>query len=133
MKRITIADVAKHAGVSKSTVSQFLNKRYDYMGEDTKKRIEDSIKQLHYRPNILARSLKQKSTTTIGIIVANILHNFSTQVMRAIEDVCHKYDFHVIVCNADDNPDKEKNYIEMLQAKQVDGIILFPTGDNEEL
>nr|WP_263324654.1 substrate-binding domain-containing protein [Neobacillus sp. Marseille-Q6967] len=133
MKRITIADVAQHASVSKSTVSQYLNKRYDYMAEDTKQRIEEAIKELGYRPNIVARSLKQKTTMTIGVIVANILHNFSTQVIRAIEDICHDSDFHLIVCNADDNPVKEKRYIEMLQAKQVDGIIIFPTGDNVPL
>lgn len=133
MKRITIADVAQHANVSKSTVSQYLNKRYDYMAEATKQRIEVSIKELGYLPNIVARSLKQKSTSTIGVIVANILHNFSTQVIRAIEDLCHSSDFHLIVCNADDNPVKEKRYIEMLRAKQVDGLIIFPTGDNVDL
>jgi LacI family kdg operon repressor len=133
MKSITIADVAKHAKVSKSTVSQYLNNRFDYMGEATKKRIEISISELGYQPNIIARSLKQKSTMTIGVIVANILHAFSTQVLRAIEDICHENDFHVIVCNADDDPVKEKKYIDMLLAKQVDGLIIFPTGENIEL
>src|SRR5699024_2134526 len=133
MKPITIADVAKHAGVSKSTVSQYLNQRYDYMGEKTKERIKQAVEQLGYSPNIIARSLKQKSTTTIGVIVANILHVFSTQVIRAIEDFCNDLNFHVIVCNADDDPNKEKQYIEMLRAKQIDGIIAFPTGGNQEL
>lgn len=133
MKTTTIADVADYAKVSKSTVSQFLNKRYDYMAVKTKEKIELAIKELGYQPNIVARSLKQKSTTTIGVIVANILHEFSTQVIRAIEDVCNELDFHIIVCNADDEPIKEKKYIEMLRAKQVDGIIVFPTGDNIEL
>lgn len=133
MKTITMADVAKHATVSKSTVSQFLNGRYDYMGEKTKKRIEQAIQELGYSPNIVARSLKQKSTKTIGVIVANILHVFSTQVIRAIEDFCNEADFHVIVCNADDDPAKEKRYIDMLRAKQVDGMIAFPTGGNVEL
>src|SRR5690625_6333170 len=82
---------------------------------------------------MVARSLKQKSSTTIGVIVANILHVFSTQVIRAIEDFCHDKGFHVIVCNADDNPNKEKTYIVMLRAIQVDGIIAFPTGDNVDL
>ncbi len=133
MKRVTIADVANHANVSKSTVSQYINKRYDYMGEETKERIEKTIKELEYSPNMVAKSLKQKSTLTIGVIVANILHVFSTQVIRAIEDVCQENDFHVIVCNADDNPEKEKKYIEMLRAKQVDGMIVFPTGGNKDL
>lgn len=133
MKPVTIDDVARAANVSKSTVSQYLNKRYDYMSEQTKERVKEAIDELGYQPNIVARSLKQKSTKTIGVIVANILHAFSTQVIRAIEDICHEFDFHIIVCNADEDPEKEKRYIEMLRAKQVDGMILFPTGGNLSL
>lgn len=133
MKRVTILDVANYAGVSKSTVSQYLNKRFDYMGAETKKKIEKAIEELNYQPNIVARSLKVKSTKTIGVIVANILHEFSTQIIRAIEDVCHELDFHIIVCNADDNPVKEEKYINMLFAKQIDGLIVFPTSENIDL
>ncbi|HET7580257.1 MAG TPA: substrate-binding domain-containing protein [Bacillales bacterium] len=133
MKKVTMADVAKRANVSKSTVSQYLNKRYDYMGEKTKQRIEEAIHELGYQANFIARSLKQKRTSTIGVIVANILHTFSTQVIRSIEDLCNEQDMHVIVCNADDDPEKEKKYINMLRAKQVDGLIVFPTGGNMDL
>lgn len=133
MKKISMADVATYANVSKSTVSQFLNGRYDYMGEDTKKRIDNAIEKLGYQPNYLARSLRQKRTSTIGVIVANILHTFSTQVIRSVEDVCNERDINVIVCNADDDPVKEKKYIDMLRAKQVDGLITFPTGGNINL
>lgn len=133
MKKITISDVAQHADVSKSTVSQYLNKRYDYMAPKTKERIKKAIEELGYHPNIVARSLKQKSTSTIGVIVANILHTFSTQTIRAVEDICNEQGFHIIVCNADDNPEKERKYIEMLRAKQVDGLIIFPTGGNIDL
>lgn len=133
MKKITMMDVANEAGVSKSTVSQYINNRYEYMSLETKKKIELAIKELNYRPNTIARSLKQKTTFTIGVIVSNILHNFSTQVIRAIEDVCHEQDFHVIVCNADDKPEKEMKYIQMLRDKQVDGLIVFPTGGNLDL
>lgn len=133
MKKVSITDVAKVAKVSKSTVSQYLNNRFNYMSEDTKSRIKSAIEELDYQPNYIARSLKQKRTSTIGVIVANILHSFSTQVIRAIEDYCHMNQFHVIVCNADDDPKKEKNYIEMLRAKQVDGLIVFPTGENMDL
>ncbi|GGE44339.1 LacI family transcriptional regulator [Pullulanibacillus camelliae] len=133
MKRVTMADVAERAGVSKSTVSQYLNQRYEYMGEETKKKIAEVIDATGYQANTLARSLKQKRTFTIGVIVANILHIFSTQVIRAIEDVCHQQDISVIVCNADDDPKKEEKYITMLRAKQVDGLIVFPTGENKTL
>ncbi|WP_054705573.1 substrate-binding domain-containing protein [Bacillus sp. JCM 19041] len=133
MAGITMLDVAKKAGVSKSTVSQYLNKRYNYMSEDTKERISSAIEELGYSPNGVARSLRQKKTQTIGVIVANILHAFSTEVIRAIEDTCHNHDVHVIVCNADDDPKKEKRYVEMLRAKQVDGMIVLPTSANAEL
>lgn len=133
MEKVTMADVAKAAGVSKSTVSQFLNKRFEYMGEKTKLKIEEAIAELGYQPNFIARSLKQKRTSMVGIIVANITHYFSTEISRAIEDFCHTHDLHAIVCNADDDPEKEKKYIEMLRAKQVDGLIIFPTGQNNDL
>ncbi len=128
-----MADVAKKAKVSKSTVSQYINNRYEYMSAETKTRIEEAIEELGYHPNVIARSLKQKKTSTIGVIVANILHAFSTQVIRAVEDVSNDSNVSVIICNADDNPEKEQKYIEMLRAKQVDGLILFPIGSNFEL
>ncbi|MBZ5752386.1 LacI family DNA-binding transcriptional regulator [Metabacillus rhizolycopersici] len=133
MARVTMAVVAKEAGVSKSTVSQFLNGRFEYMGEDTRKKIDEAIKKLGYQPNYLARSLKQKRTSMIGVIVGNIMHRLSTEVSRSIEDYCHEHNMQAIICNADDNPEKEKKYIEVLRAKQVDGLIIFPTGQNVEL
>ncbi|MCF6410052.1 LacI family DNA-binding transcriptional regulator [Pseudalkalibacillus salsuginis] len=133
MNKVTIGDVAKRAGVSKSTVSQYLNERFDYMGEETRSRIKEAISELNYQPNVVARSLKKKNTSTIGVIVANILHTFSTQVIRSIEDVCSVENVSTIVCNADDDPQKEKKYIETLLAKQVDGLIVFPTSGNMEI
>lgn len=133
MKKITIKEVAKQAGVSTSTVSQYLNQRYQYMSAPTKARINKAIKDLDYEPNNLARSLKSKSTKTIGIILANILHDFSTSITRSIEDYCDKNGYHLIICNADDDSDKERKYIQNLISKQVDGLIIFPTFGNEEV
>jgi len=130
---VTIIDVAKKANVSKSTVSQYLNKRYKYMSLETKARINEAIEELNYIPNHVGRSLRQKKTAMIGVIVANILHNFSTQFTRGIEDICNEHGIQVILCNADDNPIKERHYIEMLKARQVDGLFVFPTGDNHDL
>jgi LacI family kdg operon repressor len=69
----------------------------------------------------------------IGIIVADIIHRFSTEVSRSIEDFCYENEIQAIICNADNNPEKEKKYIEMLRAKQVDGLIIFPTGQNDDI
>ncbi len=133
VKTITIGDVAKKVGVSKSTVSQYINHRYEYMGEQTKLRIEEAIKELGYQPNILARSLKQKTSKTIGVILANIAHDFSTQVVRSIEEYCNSSNYNIIVCNAEDDPIKERNHIDMLRAKQIDGIITLPTSTNVDI
>jgi LacI family kdg operon repressor len=131
--RVTLQDVANLAMVSKSTVSQYLNERYKYMSVETKQKIKEAIEELNYRPNYLARSLKQKKTSTIGIIVSNVLHRFSTVVSRSIEDYCFANNYHAIICNADDNQVKEKKYIEMLRDKQMDGLIIIGTGENEIL
>ncbi|MFS0824499.1 LacI family DNA-binding transcriptional regulator [Bacillus sp. 1P02SD] len=128
-----IQDVADKAGVSKSTVSQYLNNRYEYMAPATKEKIENAVKELGYIPNYVAKSLRQKKTSTIGVIVANILHSFTNEIVRVIEDTCKVNNFHIFVCNTDDDPEKEKSYIEMLMAKQVDGLIIFPTSGNAEL
>lgn len=133
MKNVTMADVALKAGVSKSTVSQFINNRFEYMAEPTQERIREAVNELGYIPNFIAKSLKQKKSATIGVIVANILHTFSTETIRAIEDECGLNHFHLFVCNADDDPEKERDYIDMLLAKQVDGLIILPTNGNADL
>lgn len=133
MKRITIKDVAERSGVSVSTVSQYLNGRYNYMGEDTRNRIKEAVTELGYRPNFMARNLKNRSTKTVGIIVSNILHHFAVSLTRKIEDYCDENNYNLIICNADDDPDKEEKYINSLMEKQVDGIIIMPTTANDAL
>lgn len=133
MKRITIKDVAEHSGVSVSTVSQYLNGRYNYMGEDTRNRIKEAVMELGYHPNFMARNLKNRSTKTVGIIVSNILHHFAVSLTRKIEDYCDENNYNLIICNADDDPDKEEKYINGLMEKQVDGIIIMPTTANDTL
>lgn len=130
---ITINDVARAAGVSKSTISRYLNGRYEGMSDETRERIAGIVAELDYRPNALARSLKQKRTHTVGAIVANILNPFSTSVIRGVEDYCKQSGFSLILCNADEDPQKEKEYLEMLTDKQIDGLIINTTGRNNDL
>lgn len=129
---VTINDVARAAGVSKSTVSQYLNGRYEYMSLETRQRIKEIIADLSYRPNALARSLKQKKTHTIAAVVSSILNPFMTNTIRGAEDYCKEEGFHLILCNADDDPQQELEYLQTLESKQIDGILISTTGRNNE-
>ncbi|WP_019393482.1 LacI family DNA-binding transcriptional regulator [Priestia filamentosa] len=131
--KVTIKDVAEKAGVSKTTVSRYLNGMYDMMGEDIRKKIEITIKELKYEPNHLAQGLKSKKTKTIGLIIFNVLNPFSTKLIRGVEDVCRKRGYSLFLCNADNDSDLERKYITELYHKQVDGIITATVGMNEDL
>ncbi|MGB9857796.1 MAG: LacI family DNA-binding transcriptional regulator [Dictyoglomaceae bacterium] len=130
LKPPTMKDVAKRAGVSVSTVSHVINKTR-YVEEETKKKVLSAIKELGYRPNIVARSLRKKSTNTIGLIVSNIANLFYPEVVRGIEDVLLEHKYNIILCNSDEDIDKEREYIEVLYSKQVDGIIITPSKSTE--
>lgn len=129
----TITDVASYAKVSKSTVSQYLNKRYNYMSETTRKRIEQAIETLNYQPNQIAKSLKQKKTNIIAIICSTLLSRFSLELIAEIETYYQEKQYSVIVANTWDDPIKERELVKSMIARQVDGIIVFPTEDNYEL
>lgn len=132
MDNITMKDVANEAGVSTSTVSHVINNTR-FVEEGTRTRVEDAMRKLSYVPNSLARSLRRKSTHTIGIIISDIGNSFFTDIVRACEDEAYKEGYNTILCNSDEDPEKEKMYLNVLQQKQVDGIILSPTGGNKEL
>jgi len=133
MKRPTITDVANLAGVSRSTVSQYLNGRFNHMSENTKEKIKRSIKELNYSPNELARGLKQKKTSMVGIIVATVTSEFTTEIIRSIEDECTQNGIQLIICNAEDDFEKERQYINTLVARQIDGLITLPNAENKEV
>lgn len=118
-----IRDVAKHAGVSVATVSRYLNKK-GYVSKEAKDVIEQSIKALNYKPNLVARSLSTKQTTFIGLIVPDIMNPFFPELARAVEDVALTYGYTVVLCNSDRNAEKEIHYIETLKQKYVAGFIV---------
>jgi LacI family transcriptional regulator len=133
MKNAKLIDVAAKAGVSISTVSQYLNGRYKYMSKDTKERIRISIEELNYIPNSIARSLKTDVTKTIGVIVFDMVGYFTSNVLRGIDDYCKKNDYNVLIYNTDYDAEIEKKSINMLKMLRVDGIIIASTGNNNKL
>lgn len=119
----TIKDVAKEAGVSVATVSRVLNNK-GYVNEETRKRVSEVISKLNYKPNAVARSLFKKQSKTIALIVPDIKNPFFPEIARAIEDVMNDKDYTLILCNSDENEEKEKKYLDMMKQKYVDGIII---------
>lgn len=126
----TMKDVAERAGVSKSTVSQYLNKRYSYMSAATRKKIEQAIEELGYYPNQIAKSLKQKNTHVIAFVCATLTSRFSLELVASIEKYFQAEHYSVIIASTDDDPEKERALIQSFLARQVDGLIVFPTKEN---
>ncbi|TYT24398.1 LacI family transcriptional regulator [Dictyoglomus thermophilum] len=129
-KSPTMKDVAKLAGVSISTVSHVINKTR-YVEPETREKVYQAIKTLGYRPNILASSLRKRVTNTIGLIISNITNLFYPEVVRGVEDLLAKYNYNLILCNSDEDVEKEKNYIEVLFSRRVDGLIITPSKSSE--
>ena len=133
MKKIKLVDVAEVAGVSKSTVSQFLNGRLNYMSEQTRLRIESAIKDLEYVPNPIARSLKMDKTKTIGIIVRDICGDDTSHVIRGIDDFCKTSEYNVLIYNTDFDEEMEARALQSLKSMRVDGLIIASSGKNSNL
>jgi LacI family transcriptional regulator len=119
----TIKKVAQEAKVSVATVSRVLNST-GYVNEETRKKVLKVIEELDYKPNSVARSLFKKQSMTIALIVPNITNPFFPEVARAIEDVLSSKNYTLILCNSDDNAEKEKKYFEVMKQKYVDGVIV---------
>lgn len=129
--KINIRDVARKAGVSTATVSRVLR---DFPGirDKTRKKVLKAVTELNYEINAVARSLRQKKTNSIGIIVGNVLSQFYSVIAKSVEDTANKFGYHTILCNGDENSQKELEYLKVLKSNRVDGIILTPTGKNSE-
>jgi LacI family transcriptional regulator len=127
----TIKDIAKRANVAISTVSYVLNNSKNVKPE-TKERIMKIIEELNYHPRMVARGLKTSKTSTIGIIVPDISHMFFTEIIRGIVDFFNKHNFSVILCNTDEDQEKETKYIHTLFGKDIDGLIFLGTGKDQQ-
>ncbi|WP_339721328.1 LacI family DNA-binding transcriptional regulator [uncultured Paraglaciecola sp.] len=133
MAKIKLSDVAELAGVSKSTVSQYLNGRFDYMSAKTKERVRLAVSELDYVPNPIARSLKMDKTKTIGVIVRDITGFYTSRTIRGIDDYCKTSEYNLLIYNTDVDTDIEARSLEALYQLRVDGIIIASSGKNTDL
>ena len=119
----TIYDVAEKAGVSIATVSKVINDKPD-VGQKTKKRIMQIIEEVGYHPSMVASALTGKHTHTIGLVIPDIANPFFAELARSVEDTGHANGYSVVICNTDNDPEKEVQYLWWLNQKKVDGVIL---------
>ena len=134
MKRTSINDIAKKVGVSKTLVSFVLNgKAKEFrISDEICKKVQDAAKEMNYQPNRLAQSLRTGKTNTIGLIIADIANPFFGILGREIEQEAAKSGYRIIFCSSDENPEKSKQQIGMLQQSQVDGYIISPPMYSED-
>ena len=129
---ITIKDVARHAQVSVTTVSHVINATR-FVSAGSRERVLHAVATLNYVPSALARSLKNNRTHTVGMMIPNSSNPYFAEIIRGIEDTCFDAGFNVILCNSDDDPRKQGQYIRVLAEKQVDGLIVLSSGGDDEL
>ena len=129
MKKVSISDIARKAGVSVSTVSFVMNDKAVKMriSLEVIEKVENVAREMGYRPNQLARGLRTGKTKTIGLIVENISNAFFATLAKSIEDEAKRYDYKVVYCSTDNDEDKARDLINMLSQRQVDGYIITPT------
>lgn len=123
---VTINDIARAAGVSRTTVSRVLNDS-GYVKEETREKIEKAIKELNYTPSAIARSLSTNKTNTIGVIVPEINNPFFGEIIKGIGQVADEHDLNIILCNTDDSREKELKALKLLKGQRILGIIITPT------
>ena len=120
---VTIADVARRAGVSTATVSRVLS-GLGGARPATRARIETAARDLGYRPSAIARSLKLRTTKTFGLIITNIENPYFPQLVRAVEDAARLDGYALLLCNAADDPGRESFYLDLLVDRRTDGVII---------
>lgn len=122
-----MADIARRANVSPATVSRVINQTVP-VDPATEERVRAAIEELGYRPNLLARSFRRRKTQTIGLLVPDNSNPFFAELARVIEDAGFERQHNVILCNSDLSEQKQADYVDVLLAKRVDGVILTSTG-----
>ncbi len=127
---VTVADVARRAGVSKATAARVLG-GYGTVSDRVREAVTSAADYLDYRPNELARSMTTGRSGTIGVVVGDIENPFFSLAVRGITDVARQAGFTVILMNSGEDPDAEKAAVRTLLAKRVDGLIVSPAKEDD--
>ncbi|TFH80070.1 MULTISPECIES: LacI family DNA-binding transcriptional regulator [Pseudomonas] len=130
--RVTMLDVAQHAGVSKASVSRFIGDDRVLLSDTIAQRIEQAIAELGYRPNQMARGLKRGRTRLIGMLVADIRNPYSIAVMHGVETACRRHGYSLVVCNTDRDDEQERQHLALLRSYNIEGLIVNTLGHHRD-
>ncbi len=125
-----IREVAVRAGVSVGTVSNVLNRPESVSGE-TRERVNAAIAELGFVRNDSARQLRVGRSRTLGLVVLDVANPFFTDVARGVEEVANRHGLAVILCNTDENPDKEVSHLDLLSEMRVQGVLINPVDQSD--
>jgi LacI family transcriptional regulator len=128
---VTIYDISKRPNVSTMTVSRVINKSGN-VSEATRKKVENAIAELNYIPNSSARYLTAKKSKILSLMITDITNPFFTKVARGAEDKAKQMGYRLLLCNSDEDIDKESDYIHMLISTGVDGVLITPSADKSK-
>lgn len=128
---VTIKDIAKALGLSTSTVSRALRDSYE-ISPETKKVVLEYAKEINYRPNPIALSLKEKRSRSIGIVVSEIANSFFSQAINGIESIAHERGYNVIITQSHESYEKEVSSIQFLASRSVDGCLLSVSTETKD-
>lgn len=124
---VTIKEVAKESNVSFSTVSRVIRNAKNVHPE-TRKKVLRAIKKLNYHVNAGARGMVKRETKTIGVCISDISNPFYPPLVRGVENTINKFHYNLLLCNTDEDAEKEEVYLKLMLEKRVDGLIIAPTG-----
>ena len=128
----SLQEVAERAKVSIATVSRVLNKSEKVVPE-TRAAVEQALRELEYRPSRVARRLRMKDghAHLVGLIIPDIQNPFYAEIARGVEDAAYANQYALILCNSDESLEKERFYLDVMQAESVDGLVLPPFDETD--
>jgi LacI family transcriptional regulator len=131
-KPTTIKDIARALGLSTSTVSRALRDSYE-ISEDTKRLVMDYAEKIHYKPNPIALSLKERRSYSIGVIVCEVANSFFSQAINGIESIAYNKGYHVIISQSHDSYEREVINVQHLANRSVDGLLVSMSAETTDL
>lgn len=128
----TIKDIAKALNLSTSTISRALRDSYE-ISPETKKIVLEYAKKINYRANPIARSLKERRSHSIGVIVSEIANNFFSQVINGVESIAYDKNFQIIISQTHESSERERLNVEYLTSRSIDGLLIALSSETEDI